>query len=166
MTLELAYKKHYDYVLNFATSLIHDYEAAKDILQDVFLKLSNNGVTGFENDYKAKACIVMSVKNRCLNHFKHEKTKKSAHQNIAVISERSEEIEVIDKLIKTEIIKLVYSLVPRLSDQQQRIFLMRHIRKLEHEQIAAELNISASSVRAQYKRCVDFFVEELKKPLY
>ena len=59
---------------NFADKYLGNHEIARDVVQDVFIKVWNI-FEDFENELKLKAYLFRSVRNGAINHIRHHEVK-------------------------------------------------------------------------------------------
>ena len=67
---------YYAGLVAYAIKLGVDKDAAEDMVQDFFFKLWNNRTTLTIKD-TLKSYFFVSIKNKCLDHFRHQKTKQN-----------------------------------------------------------------------------------------
>ena len=71
---EILFHKYYGILCSFATKIIKDDVAAEEIVQDLFVKLWEKREQ-ISIETSLKNYFFRSVKNFCLNHIQHNKTK-------------------------------------------------------------------------------------------
>ncbi|MDE6485765.1 MAG: sigma-70 family RNA polymerase sigma factor [Duncaniella sp.] len=102
---ETLYKHHFPPSMRLAMSLLHDEDEARDVVQEVFLKL-------WETDYSVEnpaGFILRAVRNTCLTHLNRLDTREKILRRLALdeppddydIQLRNEEITMAVKILLT-----------------------------------------------------------------
>src|SRR4051812_1592656 len=81
--LSSIYRKHYPGILAYAGRLTHQQEAAKDIAQDVFVKLLTSNKP-FDDEEAIKAFLYKAARNACIDLIRHEKVVRSNESSLAI----------------------------------------------------------------------------------
>ena len=72
---------YYKQLCIYAYNYIHDIETAKELVQDVFMKLWEK-VLSEENHSSFKSFLYTSVRNAAIDHLRHSKTHSEYEQKI------------------------------------------------------------------------------------
>ncbi len=127
----------------FLTILLRNEEEAKEITQDVFVKLWEKRAD-IDPGKNVKGLIYTVARNLAMNHFGHRKaidnyTAFARNQTLDYIS--SDEI-----VIARETELLIQIAVSRMPDQRRRVFVMSREEGLSNDEIATRLDISKHTV--------------------
>lgn len=127
--------------------MMGDSDEAKDIVQDVFLKLwsTREVLNSIEN---ISGYVATITRNRCLDKIRLRKPTIDADYASAQIHKALEEPD--DD--KQEKMMLITRLIPHLNEAQQKVFTMRDIECLEFNEIAFELGLSEENIRVILSR--------------
>ncbi|HEY8896536.1 MAG TPA: sigma-70 family RNA polymerase sigma factor [Niastella sp.] len=149
--LELAYKKYYPRILANVYQILKDEEEAKDITSQSFLILYS-----YKDLHKAPLPIIYSLfrqiarrkaidicrKKETIQNYKNSSDAKDlqSYETIWACEEKlAEEFE--------RKIDLVDQLIPKLADQQKKVFLLRYRDGKSAQKISEELGITENTVK-------------------
>jgi len=145
------------YVL--ALSIVQDEEAARDLVQDLFIDLWYFRL--FETiTVSLNAYLFQSVRNRAYNYKEKARTQDKLKQ--AYIPQAAETHFPLENEELGMIIQAAIDQLPRMAGQ---VFRMQYIDKLTHVEIAARLGISKFTVSSHMDRALKKLRAELKKKL-
>lgn len=149
---------HYNQIVGFCSEFIHDYDKAKSIAQEAFVKLwinrekvqKVNGILSF---------LYTSAKSDCLNLFRHQKVVNKHLSNILRKREEQLNIEVLnsmrfDSVMFSELEELIKISINELPEQCKKVFILRRTGQKKNKEIAKELNISVKAVEANMTRAL------------
>jgi RNA polymerase sigma-70 factor (ECF subfamily) len=168
---EVAFKslfnQYYDGMCLYANSIVHDYEAAEEIVEDIFVYLWCN-ISKISILTSLKSYLYRSVHNNCLKYIDKLKTR-NKHLEISnylledaeILYPYNENIPLSEIIIK-EIEEKAETVLQSLPDQCREIYLLNRYENLSYAEIAAKLNISVSTVKTQMGRAFQKFREILK----
>ncbi len=140
----LLFENYYASLVIFAETYVKDEEKARDIVQDVFLILSDRKEI-FKSIDNLKSYLYTAVKNRSLKFLKHEKVKDKYQKHVLYTSDFSEE-EFSNKVLIEEAYRQLYLSIEKLPPQTQRVYKLA-LKGLKNQEIADELNISIETVK-------------------
>ncbi|MBN2635123.1 MAG: sigma-70 family RNA polymerase sigma factor [Prolixibacteraceae bacterium] len=136
-------------LLRFATHFLKDEDAAKDVVQDVFLKLwqKRDKLVEIEN---MDAFAMQMTKNRCLDVIR-------ANRMVAIDAEtdrklKQETIDVHSKVELSESANQIKILINKLPDLQRQVMHMRDIEQLSYDEIADLTDLKANAIRVNLSR--------------
>ena len=156
---ETLFHNYYSYLCAFATKVILNPEAAEEIVQDFFVKLWENR-TDITIDTSVKNYLFRSVKNRCLNHIKHEKVKLQHTENVLKNTQNHQtnhqfyEVYLADEIERS---------IEELPAKRREIFRLSRQEGLKYREIAERMNLSVKTVEAQMGLAIKYLREKLKK---
>ena len=155
---EQLFKEFYKPLTVFANSYVKDLETGKEIVQDLFVHLYEKRKT-LVITTSVKSYLYQSVRNRCLNHIKHQQVQKSHHDQMKPELDFSDNLE--DKIRETELEHMVSKVVDQLPPQCKKIFNMSRVSGLSNGEIAEQLEISKRTVETQISNALKILREKL-----
>lgn len=150
---------HFRQLCFFSNKIVNDQDAAKDIVQEVFVSYWKSGVE-VENIAGVRAYLYRSVQNRSLNHISRHKKKDEISNSLP--HETMTESNYLREQIEAEVINEIFEAIKELPEQCRRIFELSYIFRYEIKQIAEDLNISVNTVKTQRLRAKKYLKERLK----
>ena len=131
----------------FGFKYVSDTALAEDIAQEVFVSLWENR-NNFEHPNSLKAFLFTSVRNKCLNHLKHNMVKRKHEEHLIRELEYDQFYE--SQVIEEEVFARLMSEINNLPASAQKIMILA-LNGLKNPQIADELGISLNTVKTQKK---------------
>jgi len=157
---ENLYKQHHQVLVNFAMNMVNDSDAAKDIVQEVFVRLWNRREEIEFGPY-IKSYLFKAVTNTSLNHLQSNKKRLQIFQTLIsrnpIIRDGPNEME------KKEFQHKVRDAIDKLPPKCKVIFILSKHEGKKYREIAAELNISIKTVENQMGIALKRLREDLKK---
>lgn len=148
---EAIYRKYYKELYRFAFHYVLCDEA-KDIVQDVFIKLYDNKNNRFE-DMAIKTYLYSATKYGCVNFHRHLNIIDKSESRITETMLQCDECETRENEQKYEDLeKCLSELSP-----QQRVILELKAQGNDYKQIAETLNISQGTVNTHINRAYKYF---------
>ncbi len=140
----MLFENYYPSLVIFAETYVKDEERARDIVQDVFLILSDRKEI-FKSIDNLKSYLYTAVKNQSLKFLKHEKVKDKYQKHILYTSDSSDE-GFLSKVLIEEAYRHLYLSIEKLPPQTQRVYKLA-LKGLKNQEIADELSISIETVK-------------------
>ncbi len=136
-------------VLRFATHFLKDEDEARDVVQDVFLKLwqKREELDQIEN---MEAFAMRMTRNRCLDIIRASKTVSMDAETDRQLKQVS--IDVHSKIELSEAAGQVKKLIAGLPDLQRQVMELRDIEQLEYEEIAEVTGLQVNAIRVNLSR--------------
>jgi len=125
--------------VNFARKITGNEEDAKDIVQEIFLKIWNSNAS-FPNEIAFKSYLYISTRNACIDHLR-KKRSISADIDIAVNIE-----EEVNEAMKEEAFRLLDKAIETLPPQTKKIIKLTLSGRSINE-IADNLKITVNTVK-------------------
>jgi len=147
-------------LMRFALQILQDEEEAKDVLQDVFLKLWQKREE-LEKIDNLEAFAYRMMRNRCLDMIRSRRTISIDSLTKAKLPE--EESSDIDHLDVANSVDLVKRIIGELPDLQRTIIHLRDIEQLEYEEIAEATNLNLNAIRVNLSRARKKVRDEILK---
>ena len=147
-------------LLRFALHMLQDEEEAKDVLQDVFLKLwqKRDELAKVEN---LESFAYRMIRNRCLDAIRARRTVSMEVVKKGRIPD--EESLETDRLEFTDSANIVQRIITGLPDLQRTVIRMRDVEQLEYEEIAEVTQLNVNAIRVNLSRARKKVRDEILK---
>lgn len=154
------YHKHFNGLANYAYSVLKDKDAAKDVVQDVFLDLWNKRET-LSIKTSIEAYLVRAVKFKSIDFIRKDKTKQQYVTKMTPASvPLSEESDDDDEETANRKKQLSYA-IAQLPTKCRQVFLLSRLNGYTYKEIAEEMNISPKTVENQISRALKLLRQKL-----
>lgn len=144
---------------NFGKGLVHDDDAAKEIVQDVFVNLWQKRET-LDPEKSIKSYLFQSVSNRSLNYIRDHQKFRSHYLDMEIELERS--IEDYDFLVGEETQNKIEAAIQKLPEKCREVFELSRFEEMKYNDIAEKLGISVKTVEVHMSKALRILREELK----
>jgi RNA polymerase sigma-70 factor (ECF subfamily) len=131
----------------FGFKYVSDQFVAEDLVQEVFISMWEKR-EDFSHINALKSFLYTAVRNKCLNHIKHQSVVQK-HEK-ALSYELESEQNYIGHVIEEETFNQLFQEIKNLPPSAQEITLLA-LNGLKNQEIADELNISVNTVKTQKK---------------
>ena len=158
-TYEQLFKEFYQPLSVFACSYLEDLESGKELVQELFVHLYEKRKT-LVITTSLKSYLYQSVRNRCLNHIKHQQVKKAHQDNMKSQFETADSLE--DIIRESELEHMIFKVVEQLPPQCRKIFTMSRVNGLNNGEIAEQLELSKRTVETQISNALKVLREKIK----
>lgn len=147
-------------LLRFAIQYLKEEEQAKDVVQDVFLRLwqKRDELSNVEN---IEAFAMRMVRNRCLDLIRMNRSVPVEENKLRVL--REEKSDPDREMDLSETAQLVKKAISNLPEIQQRVMWLRDIEQLEFDEIAKLTDIEVNALRVNLSRARKKVRDELIK---
>lgn len=136
-------------LLRFATHFLHDEDEARDVVQDVFLKLWQRKET-LEEIENIEAFAMRMTRNRCLDVIRANKTVPIDEDTDRRLKAKT--IDVHSKVELGESAMQIKKLIGQLPELQQNVMQMRDIEQLSYDEIAEATGLKRNAIRVNLSR--------------
>jgi RNA polymerase sigma-70 factor (ECF subfamily) len=157
------FKDHFTGLCQFASGYIKDSEAAKEIVQDVFVNLWLKRDT-IDSSKPVKSYLSTSVRNRCLNYLRDHKKFSSDLLALENLSHESV-YEQPDTLVESDLVDQIDRAIEELPEKCRQIFRLSRYQNLKYQQIADQLQISVKTVETQMSKALQHMRQRLAEYL-
>ncbi len=155
--------RQYSKPLFYYAAKFVDDESAKDIVQDVFVKLwSNHSITVSQS---LNALLFTMIRNSCLQHLEKQKVRNKYLESTKLILQEEElsyYMEEKSSLIEQELEDKLNEVLNGLPDRCRQIFSLSRFENKKNKEIAEELHITVKAVEKQITRALDTIRTEMK----
>lgn len=150
------YDAYFSYLCGLAVSYIHDFDKARELVNDVFLRVWERRV---HLKYPPLPYLISGVRNACFNYLRDSKKVSAVSlelfENLPDFYYDEDEVEGIVDAIR--------DISAKLPKKCGEIFKMHFTEGVDSEEIALRLGISSNTVRVQLKIALDRIREALKR---
>ncbi|MFS4483166.1 RNA polymerase sigma factor [Hyunsoonleella sp. 2307UL5-6] len=155
LLFEVLYDRYATVVYNKCFGFARDEDEAKDLTQDVFLKLFVK-LASFKGKSKFSTWLYSFTYNHCVNYVTRNTAKKFEKQSVDYkdIENLSEEEEDDNSFLSMKVDKLKIAL-DLISPEEKMIILMKYQDFLTIKEIEEALGIGQSAVKMRIKRAKD-----------
>ena len=161
---EKLYKLYFPRLYKFALKIISDSSLAKDVVQNVFIRLWEIHDT-FRNE-QPEAFLYKMVRNASLNYIRHLKVVDNLKSEIKD-QYQGEELYHIDMvgdepyiLIEKELQEKVVEIMDSLPEKCRLVFRMSRIDGLKNQEIADQLGLSIKTVEKHISKALSVYREK------
>jgi RNA polymerase sigma-70 factor (ECF subfamily) len=152
-----------DRILYLIYDYVHDYEDAKDLAQDVFIKAFER-LNQFEGRSKFSTWLYRIAVNRALDF--RRKIKKNRMQNLdsdekpgQIVDEVSRRIE--DELEQDELRRQIEAALRTISDHQRTAVILKYFQHFSTDEIAQIMACTPATVRTHLYRAIGHLRKQL-----
>lgn len=160
-SFELIFTKYYSSLLLFVERHTGDRDLAKDIVQDIFLKLYEIS-ENIPEDFNVKSWLYKVARNAAIDYLRHLKV---VDNNELLMAESMMYAGEVDEAINEELASKISQAINALPEQCRQIVYMNVMEGKKYTEIAERLNISINTVRTQISRGYRKLREQLSKDL-
>ncbi|MBS1528664.1 MAG: RNA polymerase sigma-70 factor [Bacteroidetes bacterium] len=158
------YRAYFAPLCFFATNIICNDDDAKDLVEDVFLKLWQRKQR-FENAAHAQAYLYRCVRNSCINLLRHGK-RKTAKLDLLIAETEDFQEAYLEEMIRAEVGGELYRAIENLPSQCSKVITMSFIDGSSNEEIARALNLSVQTVKNHKVRGMHILKDTLPGSLF
>ena len=151
-------------LVQFARRIVHDRQAAEDIVTEVFIKLWQRQVH-FPSIQSARSFLYISTRNACFNHLEHTQYQNKVKDVLLHTLEDKQE-SVLNDITRAEVLRQIFHLVHELPAQCRRVLLLSFTQGLTNKQIALKMKLSVHTVRNHKVRGMRMIRKKLKSSLH
>ena len=156
-----AFKEVFDHYFNalaaFASKYVSDQFVAEDLVQEAFISMWEKR-EDFSHLNALKSFLYTSVRNKCLNHIKHQSVVQKHDK--ALVYELESEQYFVSHVIEEETFNQLFKEIKDLPPSAREITLLA-LNGLKNQEIADELKISVNTVKTQKKIAYSRLKEKL-----
>lgn len=151
----------------FTKSYVHDESVAEDIVSDSLIKiweiLKNKEIKHLE------ALLLTTLKNKSLDHLKHEAIKAEAIYSLTDMAQKELDIRIStleacdpEDIFSAEVKQIIMETLATLPKQTRRIFEMSRFENKTNKEIAENLQITVKGVEYHITKALKPLRENLK----
>jgi RNA polymerase sigma-70 factor (ECF subfamily) len=149
-------------LVNIAYRYLGNVEDAKDIAQEVLLKLYRK-LRGFRHASKASTWIYRITLNTCIDSLRRKSRLTPLEE--AITRDQEAEGRVSQELERQDIRQRVQCALAKLPLRQKNVLILKHFQGLKINQISQILGCSPSSVKTHLARAVERLRKEVQNEM-
>ncbi len=154
------YVLYFSRMRRFAEEYILSREDAENVVQDIFTMLWENR-TSIIIRSSLTAYLFNLTKNRCLDYLRHQSVAENYKKEQALKLSALEQLnEVVNS--DSDVERLIREAIQRLPEKCREIFIKNRFHGKKYREIAAELDLSESTVETQMSIALKRLREDLK----
>jgi len=169
--LGLRDKVVFDYIFNyyysslcaFSMQYIKDKNTVEDLVQDFFVSLWIDA-PNLRVQSSLRSYLFAGVKNRCIDHQKHQKVTEK-YRNHILFSTENEDNSTDNYFAETELRHVIQKSLTKLPPRCREIFELSRIKGLSNQEISEQLQLSKRTVELQISNSLKILREELMEYL-
>lgn len=146
------YNQFYQALCFFAEQITKDHFGAKEVVQDVFVKLWQRENAGSEIQ-NIKSYLYAATRNGCLNYIDAAQRRNRRNEEFGNLTEADED-EILQNIIRAEVMREIALAIEQLPTQCRKVVQMTFQEGKSPNEIADTLGVSVSTVRNQKARGV------------
>jgi RNA polymerase sigma-70 factor (family 1) len=155
---EALFKQYYAPLVVYACKYLPEKDAAREIVQDFFVKLYEKRST-LTIDISLKSYLYRSVYNACMNYINQRSIQEKHIRNIDL--ERNDEENLENEINSVELQNRIFNLIESLPPKCRKIFKMNRLEGMKNEEIAVSLNLSKRTVETQISKALKILRNKL-----
>ena len=136
-------------ILRFAAHFLKDEDEARDVVQDVFLKLWQRKESLEEID-NIEAFAMRMTRNRCLDVIRAKRVVPINEEVERQMKEKT--IDVHSKVELSESAQIIRKLITKLPDLQRTVMHLRDIEQYSYDEIAEITELQINAIRVNLSR--------------
>lgn len=153
------YEQYFDRIYIFLSGKISSKEEAKDLVQDVFIKIFQNWKR-VQQAPKLDSYIFTIVRNTLIDYYR-KSTKITPLEEINLQEEKEIQISSENNTPSKEQLLLLHKAIESLPEQRKQIIKLKKLHGLSTEEIACDLSLSKRTVENQVFRAMTTLREKM-----
>jgi len=142
-----------DKLYGFLVGITRSEDKAHDLVQDLFLKVWQNRESLVDVG-NLNAYLYSIAKNLAFDSFRRFSKETLILEELSLSDDTLPDPTPADILIEKELSERIAAAVKRLPLQQQKVYVLRKEKGLQHEEIAEMLDLSVSTIKNHMKRAL------------
>ncbi len=163
--LKQLFFKYYDMLVRFAVPILKDQDMARDIVQEVFVKIWEKR-SNLNQATRLRPYLFTSVKNACLNLLRREERVQWTSESDELDSWSTPQEHVQAQIQEKDLNKALHRALDKLPPKCRQIFELRRFEELSNKEIAQELGISIKTIENQMTKALKLLRTELMPLLH
>lgn len=147
------FREYHAPLCSFAKGYVRSAEAAKDIVQEVFLQIWERR-SQFDPSGTVRAYLYRAVRNRTINYHEHQQVKEKHEDDLARPPDDTPYEELLSKLAYEELESRIQQAIKEMPQRRRQVFVLSRVHRLTYEEIADTMDISTNTVHTHIKRAM------------
>lgn len=152
------FEKYHTRLCYFASTFLTTGQDVEDVVQETFVKFWQRR-EHFPDLNSVKAFLYITVKNRCLNIYKHDKVVRKYEG----LLEEGWENDAMTRIIESEVLENVFQALEKLPAGCRNVLHLSYFEGMKHKDIANHLQVSVNTVKTQKMRGLHLLKSLLKR---
>lgn len=152
------FEQYHARMCHFAAKMLSDSGESEDVVQEAFIKMWEHRMH-FETMDALRAFLYTTIRNRCLNIYKHAKVVRKYGD---LLQPPPDTADAIGYLIEAEVVQDVNKAVNQLPPGCRNVLHLSYFEGLRNKDIAEQLNVSVNTVKTQKQRALQLLRGMLK----
>ena len=161
---ELLFRRYYPFMCLFANKFLNNTEEAKEVVQDVFVRLWENQEQ-IDPEESVRAYIFRITRNMSISRLRRRKVESAYAAIFRLVYVENQEFTAHDSLIGKELEARIADVIGNLPDECRKVFNLNRIDGLRYREIAEKLHISIKTVEAHMTKALKILRTELAEHL-
>lgn len=152
LAYEEIYQRYWPLLFRHARKLLHNDEAAKDVVQDTFIQL---WTTAADTTIKTglSPYLYAIIRNQILNIFRHNKVQADHLKSLGDFIHDG--VNITDHLVREKLLaKLIEDEIANLPPRMREVFELKRKANLSYKEIGEAMNISELTVKTQMNKAI------------
>ena len=157
-SFEVYFKQLFPSLTYYAYKFLKDYDLAKDIVHEAFVKLWDNRKK-IDTEGNVKSYLYRSVHNLCLNHIRDNKRLQSTEDMLEA------DVDPVDfnyQVETEELEQAIINAIEELPPKMKQVFILSRYDGLKYKEIAERLGISVKTVEVHMSKALKFLRQKLQ----
>lgn len=167
---EEIYQRHYQELCRFAMFILHDYEQAEEVVDDVMFYLWDHRED--LSIMSLRSWLLKAVRNRSINALNSLAFRKQRNTDSLSDGDRAEFLSSLfddnhplEQMISEEMEQEINDAIKALPEDTRRVFMLCRMEGKKYAEAAAELGISVNTVKYHIKNANRILSQTLSKYL-
>lgn len=143
------YSAHHGWLLGWLRRKVKQHEQAADLAQDTFLSILN---AGSMQDIHEPRPFLATIARRLVANYHRRQTIEEAYLEALAVFPEAQSPSPEERALALELLQQIDQALNGLSAKAKQAFLLAHLEGLSYAEIAAELQVSISSVKQYLSR--------------
>jgi len=142
-------RRHEVKIHNLCYKMLKNYDDAKDMAQESFLKAYRN-IKNFDGRSRFTTWLYRIAVNNCINYMKKERPTEEINDEILDIPKD----DPAERYKKKQLKETIYNAIAKLPEVQKSVFTLRALEDLPYQEISAILKKPVNTVKVNYHLAV------------
>lgn len=147
MSIDNVIEQYYDQIFHYIRKQVNDTETAKDLVQEVFMKICKN-YHKYDSDKASELTWIYSITyNHLKNYYKKAKYSTMIHLSEVEVNRLQSSEDIIDEVLKQEDITYLLTMMNRLLNKKHaKIMNMYFFTEYTRKEISNILNLPQKTI--------------------
>ncbi len=147
---EILYKKYYEPLSRFAWRYVKSKAIAEEIVQETYTDIWISG-DSWEINGSIRSYFYRIVRNKCLNHLKHQQIKEK-YDTVWYEENYLHETDYVDERRLKQIRIAIENAIKELPERSRMTYMLHRHDGLTYDEIAGVMGVSVKTVESQMSR--------------